>query len=88
MLAEGYDPTDQDQINAFMLLYNQRLLAQQSFSPPKSANPESQPTHEDGLAMSKKSIMDIVPPSMKQPGISRNQPCPCGSGKKYKKCHG
>jgi hypothetical protein len=20
------------------------------------------------------------------PGISRNQPCPCGSGKKYKKC--
>ena len=22
----------------------------------------------------------------KQPG--RNDPCPCGSGKKYKKCHG
>jgi preprotein translocase subunit SecA len=20
--------------------------------------------------------------------IGRNQPCPCGSGKKYKKCHG
>jgi hypothetical protein len=22
------------------------------------------------------------------PGVSRNDPCPCGSGKKYKKCHG
>jgi len=21
-------------------------------------------------------------------GISRNAPCPCGSGKKYKRCHG
>ena len=20
--------------------------------------------------------------------VSRNAPCPCGSGKKYKKCHG
>jgi preprotein translocase subunit SecA len=23
-----------------------------------------------------------------QPNIGRNDPCPCGSGKKYKKCHG
>jgi len=23
----------------------------------------------------------------KKPGASRNDPCPCGSGKKYKKCH-
>ncbi len=23
-----------------------------------------------------------------QPKIGRNQPCPCGSGKKYKRCHG
>ena len=22
------------------------------------------------------------------PKVGRNQPCPCGSGKKYKKCHG
>jgi len=21
-------------------------------------------------------------------GVGRNDPCPCGSGKKYKKCHG
>lgn len=24
----------------------------------------------------------------KQPEVGRNEPCPCGSGKKYKKCHG
>jgi uncharacterized protein len=24
----------------------------------------------------------------RQPGPGRNDPCPCGSGKKYKKCHG
>jgi preprotein translocase subunit SecA len=23
-----------------------------------------------------------------QPKVGRNQPCPCGSGKKYKYCHG
>lgn len=22
------------------------------------------------------------------PKIGRNEPCPCGSGKKFKKCHG
>ena len=22
------------------------------------------------------------------PQVGRNDPCPCGSGKKYKKCHG
>ena len=25
-----------------------------------------------------------VPPSK----VGRNEPCPCGSGKKYKQCHG
>ena len=26
--------------------------------------------------------------ALKQPKIPRNSPCPCGSGKKYKHCHG
>jgi preprotein translocase subunit SecA len=28
------------------------------------------------------------PVIMKDKGVGRNDPCPCGSGKKYKKCHG
>jgi preprotein translocase subunit SecA len=27
-------------------------------------------------------------PVIKGPKVGRNEPCPCGSGKKYKKCHG
>jgi preprotein translocase subunit SecA len=23
-----------------------------------------------------------------QPKVGRNEPCPCGSGRKYKQCHG
>ncbi|MEB8487569.1 MULTISPECIES: YecA family protein [Acidithiobacillus] len=38
-------------------------------------------------------VTQFVPPprpaSLAKPGkIGRNDPCPCGSGKKYKKCHG
>jgi len=28
------------------------------------------------------------PPIKKEPKVGRNEPCPCGSGKKYKKCCG
>ncbi len=33
---------------------------------------------------------EVAPPPMKreEPRIGRNDPCPCGSGKKYKKCCG
>jgi preprotein translocase subunit SecA len=27
-------------------------------------------------------------PRIAGPQVGRNDPCPCGSGKKYKKCHG
>jgi preprotein translocase subunit SecA len=27
-------------------------------------------------------------PVRAEPKVGRNQPCPCGSGKKYKHCHG
>jgi SEC-C motif domain protein len=28
------------------------------------------------------------PKQREEPRVGRNEPCPCGSGKKYKKCHG
>lgn len=31
---------------------------------------------------------DSTPAGGAEPEIGRNDPCPCGSGKKYKKCHG
>jgi uncharacterized protein len=35
-----------------------------------------------------KSLGPRVDPVRKAPEPGRNDPCPCGSGKKYKKCHG
>ena len=29
-----------------------------------------------------------LPVKRTEPKVGRNDPCPCGSGKKYKKCHG
>jgi preprotein translocase subunit SecA len=29
-----------------------------------------------------------APVKRERPKVGRNDPCPCGSGKKYKKCHG
>jgi preprotein translocase subunit SecA len=29
-----------------------------------------------------------TPASNPYAGVGRNDPCPCGSGKKFKKCHG
>ncbi|HVV16970.1 MAG TPA: SEC-C metal-binding domain-containing protein, partial [Polyangia bacterium] len=31
---------------------------------------------------------DAKPVRRNEPKVGRNDPCPCGSGKKYKKCHG
>ena len=30
----------------------------------------------------------MIPIKNELPKIGRNDPCPCGSGKKYKQCHG
>ncbi len=30
----------------------------------------------------------LEPVRREKPKVGRNDPCPCGSGKKYKKCHG
>ncbi len=31
---------------------------------------------------------EVTQPIIKEKKVGRNDPCPCGSGKKYKKCHG
>ena len=54
------------------------------------------PDHADTLAR-KRGLLVLAelnnstrePKSLITPGgVGRNQPCPCGSGKKYKRCHG
>lgn len=43
------------------------------------------PWDEDALDWMKPEIPTYV---REQPKVGRNDPCPCGSGKKYKKCCG
>ena len=49
--------------------------------PQPSAQPAARPA-------SRTASRPVTPFTREQPKIGRNQPCPCGSGKKYKRCHG
>ncbi len=49
--------------------------------------------HEGSSALGGDSRTELKPEAMKpfkrqQKKVGRNEPCPCGSGKKYKQCHG
>jgi preprotein translocase subunit SecA len=48
-----------------------------------------QTTHNDASAAGTPAADKPKPqPVVAQPHVGRNDPCPCGSGKKYKNCHG
>ena len=49
--------------------------------------PETSPIIQNDFQSSRPSP-DSLSPVAKKPVTGRNDPCPCGSGKKYKKCHG
>jgi preprotein translocase subunit SecA len=46
--------------------------------------------NEDGSVSSEADVATAVATAMRQGAVKvgRNEPCPCGSGKKYKNCHG
>jgi hypothetical protein len=60
------------------LLYQAWADARELDSPPK---PHFLEEHEEAAPVLQPFVHDIPP-------VGRNQPCPCGSGKKYKKCCG
>ena len=51
----------------------------------KPAQPAQAVTH---MAVSAESSTSKPEASPETPKVGRNEPCPCGSGKKYKKCCG
>ena len=54
----------------------------QFLHPTASAEAEAPNADEGEVAVAQRPVV------RKQPKVGRNQPCPCGSGKKYKHCHG
>ena len=52
--------------------------------------PEEPPPSAEGRPLQQRAAPPPKPATMvrEQPKVGRNDPCPCGSGKKYKQCHG
>ncbi len=72
-MAAGFDMTTDAGIAAFMASYYQfGNRPRPSPAPPKPDTARFVP----------------LPEKTSQPKVGRNEPCPCGSGKKYKKCCG
>ncbi|MBI4367794.1 MAG: preprotein translocase subunit SecA [Candidatus Omnitrophica bacterium] len=59
-----------------------RMPVQES-APQREMNFSAGPVRERGLEEG-----PVQPVRRSEPKVGRNDPCPCGSGKKYKKCHG
>jgi hypothetical protein len=76
-MKAGVDPCDQGAMYGFMAKYNERILAQLEAKSHAPAPPPSAPLPTASQ-----------PPRHAQPKVGRNDPCPCGSAKKYKKCCG
>jgi preprotein translocase subunit SecA len=55
-------------------------------SPPRRVAPPPSPRGPAPALNS--SLGPMSPATAAVPAVGRNDPCPCGSGRKYKKCHG
>jgi preprotein translocase subunit SecA len=56
----------------------------------EQSNREYQHAQAEGLDDQPQPAQAAAPQPIHRPGpkVGRNDPCPCGSGKKYKQCHG
>ena len=50
--------------------------------------PPDQGVAPAGQALPRADAEPVTPYVREQPKVGRNEPCPCGSGKKFKQCHG
>ncbi|MBR9812596.1 preprotein translocase subunit SecA [bacterium] len=56
--------------------------------PPGQASPETGARRVQGRPQQRPQVAKPQTVVRDQPKVGRNDPCPCGSGKKYKQCHG
>jgi preprotein translocase subunit SecA len=96
LFGELNETIDKDALEAF---FHARIAARERRRDPRAAKAIHQETGSyamQGAGMGASQAMDqaLQEPTSKQPKrraeekVGRNDPCPCGSGKKYKKCHG
>ncbi|MDE6637181.1 MAG: SEC-C domain-containing protein [Muribaculaceae bacterium] len=89
----------QAQRNAQAATYSRTQEIHQEYGAPAGANPyanysTTRETYEGENAQRQaaqnvnRQAQQTRQPMKAQPKVGRNDPCPCGSGKKYKNCHG
>ncbi len=61
---------------------------QHAEAPTLAAAPQPQQPRRLGVPQAQPQAEPVAPYVREQPKVGRNQLCPCGSGKKYKHCHG
>jgi preprotein translocase subunit SecA len=65
------------------------LQAQHAEAPALQAQPEPEAIESSPFGFQQSAVQDAQAPFVRgEPKVGRNDPCPCGSGRKYKQCHG
>jgi len=91
MFQEMLDRIDTSTIRS---LFNLQVVAEQSPEALRQRRPPRRSTSlnftgpNQGAAAAGEEAGKVKTVVRDQPKVGRNEPCPCGSGKKYKKCHG
>ena len=65
-----------------------KMRFQHAEAPALTAAPAPQAPPQLGVPRAPAQAEPVMPYVREQPKVGRNQPCPCGSGKKFKHCHG
>ena len=69
--------------------YQKAQIAQQSGNTSSTRPPQFQGSQGyDQAIQNSEQVREKQQPVTAEPKINRNELCPCGSGKKYKQCHG
>lgn len=71
-----------------MEVWNQTPRAELQGRTPAQAYQDAPPRDRSGASATRQPIQNSTQPSTRAsfPDVGRNQPCPCGSGKKFKRC--
>ncbi|MFH2078472.1 MAG: preprotein translocase subunit SecA [Pseudomonadota bacterium] len=81
----------EEEVAAMEAAERQRAAAQANkmqFQHPETGGYGTEDEAEQAQAMAAEGHGVLAPSTREGPKVGRNDPCPCGSGKKYKQCHG
>ena len=81
----------EEEVAAMEAAERQRAAAQANkmqFQHPETGGYGTEDEAEQAQALAAEGRGVLAPSTREGPKVGRNDPCPCGSGKKYKQCHG